>query len=63
MPNIVGSIDGTYISIIVPAEQASDYYSQYQHHSIVCQCIADAAMKLISVSIDFTRSMHDASIL
>ena len=43
IPYIVGTIDGSHIPIIAPAQHAADYYYRKGFHSVLLQGIVDSS--------------------
>ena len=43
-PQTVGTIDGTHIPIVRPAENHTDYYNRKGFHSILMQAVADSSL-------------------
>ena len=62
-PQVVGAIDGSHIPIIVPTEDANDYYNRKQFHSVILQGVANAQGRFIHVSTGYAGSIHDARVL
>ena len=54
-PQCFGSIDGSHIPILPPANDARDYYNRKGFHSVV--------IHFMSVNVGWPGSVHDASIL
>ena len=59
LPNVAGARDGTHIPIIVPREDAVDYFSRYQQHDMIVQGVVDGTGKFI----DAVAGFPDARVL
>ena len=42
IPNVVGAVDGSYISIVAPQSHAVDYYNRKGFHSILLQGVVSS---------------------
>lgn len=60
--NCIGAIDGTYIAVKAPKEQAHCYINRKKFHSITLQAICDYRMKFFDCSVGYPSSVHDARI-
>ncbi|KAL5239366.1 hypothetical protein ACI65C_006776 [Semiaphis heraclei] len=64
IPNILGAIDGSYISIRKPKHKIrSTYINRHHDCSITLQAICDAKKKFFDVFTGTPGKMHDARIL
>ena len=61
-PQCVGAIDGTYIPIIAPKENALDYFNRKGHHSIIMQALVDHEYKFMDIYVGWPGSVHDARV-
>ena len=63
LPNVVGAIDGSHISIKAPHVNHEDYFNRKQNYSMNLQGVVDADGKFIDVSTGWPGSIHDARVL
>ena len=63
LPNAVGAIDGSHVSIKAPQVNHEDYFNRKQNYSINLQGVVDASGKFIDVSTGWPGSIHDARVL
>ena len=62
-PQCFGSIDGSHIPILPPANDARDYYNRKGFHSVVIQALVDHQHRFMNVNVGWPGSVHDARIL
>ena len=62
-PNTVGAIDGTSITVTVPAIHKIDYFTRKYTTAINVTAICDAKKKFLSVTIGYSGKCHDSHIL
>ncbi|CAI6377470.1 unnamed protein product [Macrosiphum euphorbiae] len=65
IPHTIGAVDGTQIAITPPNEidelyQEHLYINRKQYHSINCQIVTDADLKILSINAKFPGRSHDA---
>lgn len=58
-PGIVGSIDGTHVSITAPVNNAAHYINRHHTHSINVQAIVDCNLLVRDIHVGEVGSMHD----
>jgi len=63
IPNIIGCIDCTHITIKAPSNYKEVYFDRKSNYSIILQAIVDAEKKFLRVSCGEPGSMHDFSVL
>ena len=63
LPNAVGAIDGSHISIKAPHVNQEDYVNRKQNYSINLQDAVDVEGKFIDVITGWPGSIHDARVL
>ena len=63
LPNVVGAIDGSHISIKAPHVNHEDYFNRQQNYSMNLHGVVDADGKFIDVSTGWPGSIHDARVL
>ena len=63
LPNVVGAIDGSHISIKAPHVNHEDYFNRKQNYSMNLQGVVDADGKFIDVSTGWPGSIHDTRVL
>lgn len=62
-PGVVGSIDGTHISIVPPAAQQMSYANRKMFHSIVLQAICTSSKLFTDVCVGVPGRRADAAVL
>ncbi|XP_031344728.1 putative nuclease HARBI1 [Photinus pyralis] len=62
MPEIIGVVDGTHIAIVKPRVDEHMFVNRKGYHSLNCQIICDADMKIINIVSQWPGSTHDAFI-
>jgi len=62
LPNVVGAIDGSHVSIRAPEENAADYFSRYQQYDFIIQAIVNGKRLFIDFACGFPGSMHDSRV-
>jgi len=63
IPNVIGDIDCTNITIKAPTQHNNCYYDRKQNCSIVLQAVVDAYLKFTHLYCGEPGSVHDARIL
>jgi len=63
IPNIIGCIDCTHITIKAPKQYKEVYFDRRSNYSIILQAIVDADKKFLRVSCGEPGSMHDSRVL
>lgn len=63
IPNVIGAIDCTHITINAPIENKEAYFDRKQSYSIVLQAVVDADSKFIDVYCGELGSLHDSRVL
>ncbi|XP_058816678.1 putative nuclease HARBI1 [Topomyia yanbarensis] len=62
-PNVLGCVDGCYISIRKPARKmAHTYVNRHDQLSITLQAVCNAKREFIDVDVGYSSRMHDARI-
>ena len=61
-PMVLGCIDGTYIPIQQPTENASDYYCYKMKHSLNVQATCNKNGLFIDVDVLWPDSVHGARV-
>ena len=59
LPNAVGAIDSSHISIKAPHINHEDYYNWKQNYSINLQCVVDADGQVLQLSTLYRRAEND----
>lgn len=57
-PQCFGAVDRSHIPIIVPAENASDYFNRKKFPSIVLQAMVDHEYHFMTVYVGWSGSVH-----
>ena len=63
IPQVIGAIDATHVSIFAPPKDPVDYFCRKQMYTINTQAVVDANMNFIDISSGFPGSVHDARVL
>ncbi|KAJ1217105.1 hypothetical protein NDU88_004700 [Pleurodeles waltl] len=63
IPNIIGAIDGTHVSLVPPHRSEQVYRNQKSYHSMNVQMVCLADKYISQVNAMFPGSVHDAYIL
>ena len=61
-PGVVGMIDGTHITIRMPAERGIDYYNRKEYYSVVLQVVVREDMRFTDVYAGWPGKVHDARV-
>jgi len=61
-PQVVGTIDGTHIIIIIPEQNPADYYNGKGYYSILMQAFVDFQGIFIDICIWWPGKVHDARV-
>ncbi|XP_018403784.1 PREDICTED: putative nuclease HARBI1 [Cyphomyrmex costatus] len=59
---VIGALDGTYVPIKAPSQDAETYRNRKMQHTITLQAICDANLKFIDCFAGYPSSVHDARI-
>lgn len=59
-PRVIGAIDGTHIPIKAPSDNEHIYVNRKGYHSLTLQVVANADHLIISYSVKYPGSTHDA---
>lgn len=59
LPNIVGAIDGSHVTITAPVDSKEDYFSRYQEYDFIIQGVVNGQQLFIDFACGFPGSMHD----
>ena len=62
LPNIVGAIDGSHVTIKAPKDSAGDYFSRYQQHDFIIQAVVNGRKLFLDFACGYPGSMHDARV-
>ena len=63
LPNVAGTIDGSYVPIKAPKIDHEDYFNWKHFYSFLVQGIVDASGLYLSVATGFPGSLHDVRML
>jgi len=63
IPNIIGAIDCTHVTIKAPTQHKNCYYDRKQNCSIVLQAVVDADLRFTNLYCGEPGSVHDARVL
>ena len=61
-PNTVGAIDGTSVTVTVPALHKGDYFTRKYTTAINVTAVCDAMKRFLSVTIGYSGKCHDSHI-
>ena len=61
IPYVVGTVDGSHISIVTSRLHAADYYNRKRFHSILLQGVVSAKCVFWDFNIGWACSMYDAN--
>ncbi|XP_020299270.1 protein ANTAGONIST OF LIKE HETEROCHROMATIN PROTEIN 1-like [Pseudomyrmex gracilis] len=62
LPNVIGAIGGTHISIPAPMVDSIYYRTRKKQYAITLQAVCDANLIFTDCFVEFTGSVHDARI-
>ena len=62
LPNIVGAIDGSHVTIKAPKDSAGDYFSRYQQHDFIIQAVVNGRKPFLDFACGYPGSMHDTRV-
>lgn len=62
LPNIVGAIDGSHVTIKAPKDSAGDYFSRYQQHDFIIQVVVNVRKLFLDFAWGYPGSMQDARV-
>jgi len=60
IPQIVGVVDGSHISILAPTENKEDYFNRKHDYSVNLMGILNHKMMFLHASVGFPGSIHDS---
>lgn len=63
IPNCIGVIDGSHITILQPKENAADYCNRKKSYSIILQAVVTSNMRFTNIYCGEPGSLHDARVL
>ena len=63
IPNVIGAIDGSHISIKAPHLFPVDYFNRKGFYSIVLQAVVDHKKRFLDICVGWPGSTHDSRIL
>lgn len=62
IPNVIGAVDGTFIPIKAPKEDAEVYVTRKCNYAITMQAITNAELKFTDVFVGYPGSVSDTRI-
>lgn len=64
LPQVVGALDGTHITITAPVGQNPvDYFDREHNYSVILQAVVGEDMMFLDTAMGYPGSMHDARVL
>lgn len=62
LPGCCGALDGSFIRIKAPIDNAKDFYCRKQCYAILLQAVVDSSTSFINVTVGWPGSVHDARV-
>lgn len=62
IPGVVGSIEGTHITIKQPVNNAVDFYNRKEQHSVILQAVSNEKKIFIDIFVGMPGRIHDARV-
>jgi hypothetical protein len=62
VPNVIGCIDGTYVPIKAPKENAESYVTRKCNFAITLQAVCDSTLKYVDIFVGYPGSVSDTRI-